>query len=116
MNIIKKTALIFFMALSSIASSTIAYAEADAQRSAVSINETVAHIEKALVEITKSDFAAANVHLIAARASSKRITGTETIVKKANAILIQGQIQSKQGEIKKATDLLNKAIELYNSL
>jgi hypothetical protein len=51
MNFIKKLALIFFMAISLGASSTIAFAEVAANSSAVSINETIAHIEKALIEV-----------------------------------------------------------------
>lgn len=116
MNIIKKMALIFIMAVSFSANSTMAFAEQTTNSSASSSNETIEHIEKALIEINNSDFAAANIHLFAARSSSKQITGDEAIVKQANALLIQGQIQSKQGEIEKATALLNKAIELYKSL
>ena len=116
MNIIKKTALIFFMAIAMGAISAVALAEEAANGSAASINETIAHIEKALVEINKSDFSAAHLHLKAARTSSEQITGNETIVKQANASVIQGQIQSKYGDIKKSSDELNKALELYKSL
>ena len=116
MNIIKKTALIFFMAITMGAISAVAFAEEAANGSAASINETIAHIEKALVEINKSDFSAAHLHLKAARSSSEQITGNETVVKQANASVIQGQIQSKYGDIKKSSDELNKALELYKSL
>jgi len=116
MNIIKKTALIFFMAISFGASSTIVFAEETTNSSAASINETIAHVEKALVEVNKSDFSAAHLHLKAARASAEQITGNEAIVKQANASVIQGQIQSKHGDVKKASDELNKALELYKSL
>ncbi len=54
MNIIKKTALTFFMAISLGASSAIAFAEEAANSSAASTNETIAHIEKALVELNKA--------------------------------------------------------------
>jgi ribosomal protein L5 len=116
MNIIKKTALTFFMAISLVATSTVALAELASNSSAASINETIAHIEKAVVEVNKSDFAAANLHLRAARTSSEQITGNEAIVKKANASVIQGQMQSKAGQIQKATDYLNTGIELYKSI
>ena len=98
------------------ATGATAFAEEAATSSAASINETIAHIEKALVEIKKSDFSAAHLHLKSARASSENITGDEAIVKQANASVIQGQIQSKYGDIKKSSDELNKALELYKSL
>ena len=116
MHLIKKTALTFFMAISLAATSTLAFAEEAANSSAASVNETIAHIEQAILEVNKSDFAAANTHLRAARSSSDKITGNEALVKKANAIVIQGQIQSKQGEIKKSTALLSQGLELYKSL
>jgi hypothetical protein len=116
MNFIKKTALTFFMAISLGASSTLAIAEAAANSSAASINETITHVEQALVEVNKSDFAAANLHIKAARSSSAQITGNEAIVNQANANVIQGQIQSNQGEVKKSSDLLSKGLELYKSL
>jgi len=116
MNNIKKTVLTFFMAISLGASSSVAFAEEAANSSAASINETIAHVEKALVEVNKSDFSAAHLHLKAARSSSEQITGNEAIVKQANASVIQGQIQSKYGDIKKASEELNKSLELYKSL
>jgi hypothetical protein len=116
MNFIKKSALIFFMAISLGATSTLVFAEVAANSSAVSINETIAHIEKALIEVNKSDFSAAHLHLKAARSSSEHITGDEAIVKQANASVIQGQIQSKHGDIKASSTELNKALALYKSL
>jgi len=116
MNILKKTALTFFMAIFLGAMSTIAFAEEAANSSAASINETITHVEQALDEVNKSDFSAAHLHLKAARASAEKITGDEAIIKQANASVIQGQIQSKHGDVKKSSDELNKAIELYKSL
>ncbi|MFZ2168020.1 MAG: hypothetical protein WAW61_00120 [Methylococcaceae bacterium] len=116
MNILKKTALTFLIAISLGASSAIAFAEEAANNSATRINETITHIEKALVEVNKSDFSAAHLHMKAARSSSEKITGNEAIVKQANASVIQGQIQSKYGDIKKSSDELNKALDLYKSL
>jgi hypothetical protein len=116
MNFIKKSALIFFMAIAFGASSAVALAEEAANSSAASINETIAHIEKALVEVNKSDFSAAHLHLKAARSSSEHITGNEATIKQANASVIQGQIQSKHGDIKASSTELNKALVLYKSL
>jgi hypothetical protein len=116
MNINKKTALTFFMAISLGASSAIAFAEEAANSSEASINETIAHVEKALIEVNKSDFSAAQLLLKSARSSSGHITGNEAIVKEANASVIQGQIQSKSGDAKKSSAELNKALVLYKSL
>lgn len=87
-----------------------------AETADASVGETIQHIEKALVEIGNSDFNAAQVQLKAARTSAEKIAGHEDIVKKANALVIQGQIKSKKGEIQNASDELNKALALYKSL
>ena len=116
MNIIKKTALTVFMAIFLGATSAATFAEEAANSPSASINETIEHIEKALVEVNKSDFSAANLHIKSARESSEHITGNEAIVKQANGDLIQGHIQTKRGNVQKAADLLNKALALYNSL
>lgn len=104
------------MAISLIASSTLAFAEETVNPSAATINETIAHVESAIVEINKSDFAASYLHLKSAREIGAQITGNDEIVKKANIIVIQGQIASKKGEVKEATDLLNEALKLYKTL
>ena len=93
-----------------------AYAEDAANASATNPNETIAHIEKALIEINKSDFFAANLHLKAARLSSEHIAGDAVIIKQANADVVQGQIESRSGDVKKSSALLSKALELYKSL
>ena len=115
MNIIKKTALTFSMAIC-LGAGVSAYAEETTNGSAISANETITHLEKAIVEVNKSDFSAANLHLKAARSSSELITGHADIVKQANADVVQGQIESKSGDVKKSSALLNKALELYKSL
>lgn len=115
MNIFKKTALTFIMAIS-VGASTIAFAEEAANGSAAGVAETIAHIEKALAEVNKSDFSAARLHLKAARAASEQITGHDDIVKQANASVVQGQIQSNSGDVKKSAAELTKALELYKSL
>jgi len=116
MNSIKKTALILFMAIFFGATSSIAFSEEVADGSAASITETIALIEKALVDVNKSDFSAAQLHLKSARLSSGQITGNEAIVKQANASVIQGQIQAKSGDVKASSAELNKALVLYKTL
>ncbi len=116
MNIIKKIALTFIMAIS-LGASTVAFAEEAATNSpATSVAETIAHIEKALVEINKSDFSAARLHLKAARSASEQIVGNEAIVKQANDSVIKAQILSNSGNVKKSADELANALKLYKSL
>ncbi|MGR8951004.1 MAG: hypothetical protein ACU83V_01110 [Gammaproteobacteria bacterium] len=116
MNIFKKTAISLFISVSLGAGSIAAFAEEAAKGPDASLNETISHVEKALVEVKKSDFAAANIHLKAARSSSSQITGNDAIVKQANASVIQGQIQANQGEVGKSSALLTKGLDLYKSL
>jgi len=115
MNIFKKTLLILVMAISFSAVSTVASAEQAASQSASGNSEIVTPIEKAVVEISKSDFAAAQVLLKAARVASERSGGNSDVAKQAYALLIQGQILAKKGEVNNAIAELNKAIELYKS-
>lgn len=118
MNIIKKTAITFFMAISLGASSIASAEEAAAVIAAPanSLNETIAHIEAGLAEVTKSDFAAAQLHLKAARESSATITGNEEIVKQGNDSTIKGQVFAKTGESEKSAVELNKALGFYKSI
>jgi hypothetical protein len=116
MNTFKKTALTLFIAVSLGASSITAFATEAVNGTDASLNETISHVEKALAEVKKSDFAAANIHLKAARSSSLQITGDDAIVKQANASVIQGQIQANQGEVGKSSALLTKGLDLYKSL
>ncbi len=111
MNIVKKIALTFSIAISLGAISTTAFAEAS-----VNVSETITYVELALADVNKSDFSAAILHLKAARSSSERITGNEAVVKQANANVIQAQIQSKFGDVQKSADELNKALVLYKTL
>lgn len=94
----------------------MAFAEEAANSPATSLNETIALIEKALIEVGNSDFSAARLHLKAARTSSEQITGNEAIVKQANASVIQGQIHSNSGDVEESSAELNKALKLYKSL
>lgn len=116
MNLIKKIALTFFITLLLGANGSSVFAEETTNSSATSINETITHVEKALVEVNKSDFSAAQLHLKSARLSSASITGDETIIKQANASVIQGQIQAKYGDVKESSAEITKALKLYKSL
>jgi hypothetical protein len=116
MNIIKNSALILFLAFSLGSISVIANAEETAKSSVHSPNEAIMHLEKAKVEIMHNDFVPPSEHLKAARAESEKVTGNPDIVKNANASIIQAQIKVNQGDIKGATDELNKALDLYKSL
>jgi len=116
MNITKNTALSLLLAFSLGSTCVIAYAEGADKSSVNSPNETIMHIEKAIVEISHRDFMPPSEHLKAARAASEKVTGNQDIVKKANASIIQAQIKANQFDIKGATDELNKTLELYKSL
>ena len=111
MNIVKKIALTLSIAISLGAISATAYAE-----ESVNVSETITYVELALADVNKSDFSAAILHLKAARSSSERITGNETVVKQANANVIQAQILSKSVDVQKSADELNKALVLYKTL
>ena len=113
MNHSKKTALNTFLAFGLTLLSSLAWAE---PVNSAAVNETVGHVEKAIAEIAKSDFNTAQVHLKAARTSADAIGSDNPTVKQANAEVIQGQILAKKGEIKPATEELNKAIALYKGL
>jgi hypothetical protein len=116
MNIIKNTALILLLAFSLGSPSVTAYAEEAAKSSVYSPNETIMHIEKAKVEISHRDFFPPSQHLKEARTTSEKVTGNPDITKKATASIIQAQIKVNQGDVKGATDELNKTLELYKSL
>lgn len=116
MTIIKNTALILLLSFSLGSISVIANAEEAATSSVYSPNEAIMHIESAKVEIMHNDFVPPSAHLKAARAESKKVTGNPEIVKKATASIIQAQIKIKQGDIKGATDELNKVLGLYKAL
>jgi hypothetical protein len=116
MNIIKIALLSLSMAANFGLYSATAVAAETSAGSSVNVSETISHLEKALVEITKSDFNTAQVHLKAARTSGDKITGNETVIKQAGALVIQGQIKAKLGDIKAASEELNNAISLYKSL
>ncbi|QPK62088.1 hypothetical protein IVG45_14620 [Methylomonas sp. LL1] len=122
MNIFTKAAFTVSLAMSFSLASVSVFAEEEAQAPAAatsstsSTSEVISHIEKALVEVSKSDFSAAQVHLKAARTASELIAGNSDVAKKAHSILIQGQILSKNGNVSRATEELNKALALYKSL
>ncbi|MGZ8184761.1 MAG: hypothetical protein ACXWT1_22700 [Methylobacter sp.] len=116
MNTIKNVALIFSLAFSLGSISVIANAEEAAKSSVHSPNQTIMHLEKAKVEIMHNDFMPPSEHIKAARAESEKVTGNPDIIKKANASIIQAEININQGDKKGASEELNKALELYNSL
>ncbi|PPK75230.1 hypothetical protein B0F87_10676 [Methylobacter tundripaludum] len=116
MKITKNTVLSLLLAFSLGSTCVIAYAEGADKSSVNSPNETIMHIEKAIVEISHRDFMPPSEHLKAARVASEKVTGNTDIVKKANASIIQAQIKANQFDIKGATDELNKTLELYKSL
>jgi len=116
MNTIKHTAFILSVAFSSGSASVAAYAEEAARSSVYSPNEAIMHIEAAKVEIIKNDFVPPSQHIKEARAASEKVTGNPDIVQKAHASIIQAQIKTKQGDIKGATEELDKALALYKSL
>ncbi len=104
------------MALSLGTASSV-FAEEAANAATSSIKETIAHVEKALTEVKKSDFASAQLHLKAARASYESIPNFETgVVKQANDSVIQGQVEARKGNSEKSAVELNKALDLYKSL
>lgn len=115
MNLIKITMLAFIMAISVGATSSIAYAE-EATSSVAGVSEVISHIEKALDQISKSDFSAARGHIKSARTASETISGHEDEVKAANALVIQGQIKAGKGNVADSTADLNKALEIYKAL
>lgn len=116
MNILKNAVLILAMAASFAMSSVAVAEEAAATTAAATTGDIISRIEKALVEVSKSDFSAAQVHLKAARTASELIAGHSEAAKKAHATLMQGQILAKKGDVQQATTELNKAIEQYKAL
>ncbi|MGZ4970783.1 MAG: hypothetical protein ACXV8O_10070 [Methylobacter sp.] len=116
MTIIKNNTLILLLTFLLGSTSLIAYAEETGKSSAYSPNETIMHIEKAKVEISHRDFFPPSQHLKEARTASEKVTGNPDITKKASASIIQAQIKVNQGDVKGATEELNKALELYKSL
>lgn len=116
MTINKKTVLMFLLAFALGSVGIIAHAKDTAKGSAHSPNEAIMHLEKAKVEIMHNDFVPPSEHLKAARAESEKITGDPKIVNKATATIIQAQIKVRRGDKKGATEEMNKALELYESI
>lgn len=116
MNSIKITLLAFFMAISVGTTSRFAYAEEATNNTTTYLNQTISHVEQALVEANKSDFSTAQVHIKAARLSSDQITDQADEVKKAKGFVIQAQVAAKKGNVEKTSAELTKALNLYKSL
>ncbi len=115
MNMIRMTALIGFLAIATAISGTV-IAEENSASAPAGVSQAISHIEQAIADIGNSDFNAAQVHMKAARHIAENIDTNEERVKKANALVIQGQIQAKKGDIEKSTAELNKALEIYRSM
>ena len=103
------------MAISFSTVSTVAVAEV-AKPAASNTGEIISRIEQALVEVSKSDFSNAQVQLKAARAAADLIKDESDTTKQGYALVIQGQILAKRGDVQNATSELNKALALYKSL
>lgn len=114
---IKKLALALFVSAAFVVVAPVAVAEEVAVVSAASQAAVVlAHIEKGLVEVQKSDFSAGTLHLKAAREASGKIQGNEAAVKDGLENLNQGMIQGKYGDVAKASAFLNKALDAYKRI
>jgi len=112
MKIINKIALILSLTVAMGANSAFAQEAGNP-----AVGETVVLLEKALVEVNKSDFSAAQIQLKAARNIAEKLTGNnEAVLKEAYANIIEGQKGAKVGDVKKSADGLNKSIALYKSL
>ena len=110
MIIIKKTAHSVLLAIALTTLSTPIFAGSE------SINETIGFVEKALAEVNKSDFSAAQLLIKSARLSAAKIEGNAAGLNEANANVIQGQIKATSGEVKESADLLTKALTHYKAL
>ncbi len=115
MNIIKKTALNFFLASLIGLNSTAVFSETSTTAAPV-VSETIKFVEDALVQVNKSDFSAALLLLKSARLTSAKISGDEKTLKAANDSVIQGQIQAKLGDVTKSSEELEKALKIYKAL
>lgn len=116
MNIFKNTALTLLLALSFGSVSIMANAAETAKSSVSGPHEVIAHIVGAKAEIMHRDFIPPSEHIKKARAASNKVAGNPDIVKKAHACIIQAQIKVNKGDKQGATDDLNKALALYESL
>lgn len=124
MNFIKKTAVTLSIAMSLAVTTTIAFAEeaataapaAAAAKAPATAAEVIGHLENAVVEVNKSDFANATLAIRAARSAAETLTGDAETLKKADAIIQRGQVANKVGDVEKATAALNEGIKLFKSL
>ncbi|NBV75145.1 MAG: hypothetical protein EBR59_04030 [Methylococcaceae bacterium] len=110
------SALVIFASALVMVSPSVYAQDAQAASSASAVSSIVTNLESTLVEVTKSDFAAATIKVKAARNSAETLADTSPAFKKAYASLIQAQIQVKNGNVEKATTELNKVIALYKAL
>lgn len=119
-TMIKKILLAVFITLSLSALSTVVSAETTVSEAAKpsenNANSVIIHIEKALVEVKKSDFSAATLHLKEARRASEALKGNTEIVKKGFDMINDGMKEVKFGNVEKATTELNAAIGFYKQV
>ena len=113
---IKNTTLILSLAFILGSFSAVVNAGGTARSSVHSPNQAIMHLEKAKVEIMHNDFVPPSEHLKAARTEAQKVTGNPDAVKRAFENIIEAQIKVNEGDIKGATDKMNKALELYKSL
>lgn len=110
MHMFKKSILVLVMAFSTTISSMAVFAEG------ASADKVVSIIEKAIVEVGKSDFSAARVQIKAARAASEALASPSDEAKRGYAFLLQGDIQAKLGDVEKSTVQLAKSLEMYKAV
>lgn len=111
------SALVFFAMTMVMVSPVVTAEEAAAVASSTSeVSGIVSNLEATLVEVSKSDFAAALIKIKTARNSAETLADTSPAFKKAYAGLIQAQIQVKNSNVEKATQELNKVIAQYKAM
>ena len=119
MKVFKFASALVILASAMVMVSPNVYAETS-ETAAVSpanaVSSIITNLESTLVEVAKSDFAAATIKVKAARGVAEAIANDSPALKKGYASLIQAQIQVKNGNVEKATQELNKVIALYKAI
>ena len=110
------SALVIFTSALAMVSPSVYAEDTQVASPANALSSIVSNLEATLVEATKSDFAAATMKIKAARNLAEPLADTSPAFKKAYAVLIQAQIQVKNGNVEKAIQELNKVIALYKAM
>jgi Tfp pilus assembly protein PilF len=116
---INKILLALIMTLSLMATSSLVSAEehpAPTATAPATSADVIKHINLGLEEVKKSDFAAAKLHLKAARTASDNIAGNDDTKKNGLAKINDGMKAASSGDVEKATTELNDAIKIYESI